>query len=68
MQEPEFYLVWQERSGCCTPTYKHSTYQGAKTECERLTRQNGGTFYVLAHMATATKQDIIFKEVDRIPF
>ena len=68
MQRPKFYLVWKEGSNTNTPTYKHQSYNSAKTECERLTRENGGQFHVLCHMATATKNDILFEEVETIPF
>lgn len=67
MSGPEFYLVWREGT---TPKFKHYTYASAKIECERLTRKHGGKFHVLAHVATAEKQDIVFREMklEDIPF
>ena len=68
MNQPQFYLIWKEGSCESTPTYKHEDYENAKTECERLTRIYGGTFHVLAHVATAKRNDIFYEEVDSIPF
>lgn len=70
MNGPQFYLVWKEGSGNGTPSYKHANYQSAKAECERLTRAHGGKFHILAHVATAERQDIVFTriELDDIPF
>jgi len=68
MNEPQFYLVWKEGSHSNTPSFKHLSYDSAKLECERLTRESGGKFHVLAHVATATRNDVIFEEVDQIPF
>ncbi|ODS24188.1 hypothetical protein AB835_04730 [Candidatus Endobugula sertula] len=68
MAQPQFYLVWREGSHSNTPTFKHPNYGSAVAECKRLTRENGGKFYILAHVATAEKRDIDFTEVDQIPF
>ena len=70
MTLPDFYLVWRENSNSGTPTYKHTSYSSAKAECERLTRLHGGKFHILAHVATAEKIDVVFKEIEleQIPF
>lgn len=68
--QPDFYLVWKEGSNGHTPTYRHGSYPSAKRECERLTREHGGKFHILAHIATAEKTDVTFTEIkiDDIPF
>ena len=68
MKEPQFYVVWREGSKPSTPTYKHARYGDALEECKRLTLIHGGSFHVLCHVATATKNDIQIEEVDSIPF
>lgn len=68
MMQSEFYLIWREGSNSGTPTYKHTSYDSARDECKRLTRLHGGTFYILRHVATATRNDVIFDELDDIPF
>jgi hypothetical protein len=61
---PQFWIVWREGT---SPSYKHSTYQSAVNEAERLARVNGGTFHVLEHRATAQRVDVVVTEVER-PF
>lgn len=64
IDQPDFYLVWREGT---TPHYKHNTYQSAKAEAERLTREHGGTFHVLEHRASAKRIDVELTEVEK-PF
>lgn len=61
---PQFWMVWREGT---VPSFKHTSYQSAKTEAERLARENGGTFHVLEHRASARRVDVEVTEVER-PF
>lgn len=61
---PQFWLVWREGTA---PSFKHTSYQSAKNEAERLSRQHGGVFHVLEHRATACRIDVVVTEVER-PF
>jgi hypothetical protein len=64
MTQPDFYLIWRENSNNNTPTYRHNSYASAKAECKRLTSEYGGKFHILAHVATAERVDVTFKEID----
>jgi len=69
-EKSKFFMVWKEGSNCNSPSYKHPDYELAKQECMRLTRLHGGTFHILAQVASATKTDVQFEELysDGIPF
>ena len=67
----DFYLVWREGSSPNTPTFKHQSFEMAKSECIRLARENPGVeFHICKHVASALKQDVLFETVDdfEIPF
>lgn len=66
--EGQFFMVWREGSNSSTPTYRHTTYQSALNEAERLARLHGGKFHVLMHVATAEKMDVKITEYSPIPF
>lgn len=68
MKSPEFFMVWRDGSDGNTPSYRHSTYQSALKEAERLARLHGGKFHVLTQSATVEKIDVKVTEYDGIPF
>lgn len=49
----------------------HSSKALAFTEAERLSRMNGGTFFVLEAKGSASRQDVrieVFKDEEEFPF
>lgn len=63
----KFWLVWCVQSG--TPTHKHSTYESACMEAERLARNNPGKrFEVMERMSSVMKQDVIWEGELSLPF
>jgi len=62
----QFFVVWNETGN--NPTFKHTTMEAAKKEAERLASQYGGEFHVLAACGTARRTNVVFEEVDNIPF
>jgi len=65
----EFWLVWNPLGG--SPTHQHPSLHLAKTEAERLARQNPGQdFFVLQTCGLARKTDVewIPINVDEPPF
>lgn len=67
MSEHDFYVVWNPQGR--TPTYKHSTEELARTEAERLARNNPGQqFYVMAPLGLARRVDVEYKQLNQLPF
>lgn len=66
--EPQYWCVWCEGGG--SPTVKHDDFSSARSEAQRLARQNPGKrFAVLAAAVAYIKDDV--REVrfdDGIPF
>ena len=61
-----FWLVWNHNGG--VPTVQHETAQSAKTEAERLARNNPGQqFHVLEWTGTAIKRDVDWIECEFEP-
>lgn len=55
--EPLFWCVWADGGG--TPTVKHSGYEDARREAQRLARNNPGQrFVVLAAAVAFVKRDV----------
>lgn len=71
MSSAPFYVVWNPNGQM--PRYQHTSYESACTEAGRLARLSPGMdFHVLACVATARKNDLVFQEYehdsDPIPF
>lgn len=59
MNGDTFWIVWGEGKG--TPTFKHMTFEAAKTEAKRLARNNPDRhFHVMERKGTAVKNDVSF--------
>jgi hypothetical protein len=57
MSQKPFWMVWNERGHA--PTYKHETLQSARTEAERLARNNPThVFHVLSLYGSCAKNDV----------
>ena len=55
MSKPKFWMV----VGLGTPTVRHTSWESAKQEAERLARMNPGqSFTVMSSIATVTKSDV----------
>ncbi len=66
-----FFMVYAQDGGA--PTYRHATVDEAKTEAERLARQNPGKkFFVLMTVAVSKRVDVESRMLvnlsDIIPF
>ncbi|NLG06041.1 MAG: hypothetical protein GX567_19765 [Clostridia bacterium] len=63
-----FFVVWNPAHGL--PRYKHGTFDGAKTEAERMANAHpGDEFFVLAVAGRAVRQNPVeWTPVDDIPF
>lgn len=65
----KFWMVWCPSKK--EPTKRHNSYSHAKSEAERLARDNPGLdYYVLESIAHARKSDVVVTKfpVDPIPF
>ena len=64
----EFFLVWNPSTG--RTQYKHGSLGQARSEAERLARENPGqVFHVLANMGCARKTDVEWiPSDDGVPF
>lgn len=62
MSEEQFWAVWNPAHG--EPTVRHSSFEIAKAEAERLARFNPGQkFYVLAACGVARRVDVTFEPI-----
>lgn len=70
MSDDTFFMAWNPSRSA--PNYKHSSYQEAKREAERLSRNTPGEkFFVLQAVSLTRKVDIETKmltQPDEIPF
>ena len=69
MDNETFFVVWQPESG--NPTYRHRTYESAKTEAERLADCSPRReFYVLQAVSKSAKVSVVTKVLgaDGLPF
>ncbi len=63
MDTGTFFVVWQPESG--NPTYRHETYQQAKTEAERLADCSPRReFYVLQAVSKSAKVSVMTVQLD----
>ena len=63
MEEPAFWLVWNETNGA--PVHKHKSFLSAKAEAERLASRIGGQkFHVLQLVGSCVKQDVAWIGVE----
>jgi hypothetical protein len=62
MKTLKFWLVWNEQGR--NPTYKHATEADARAEAERLAKTYGGTFHVMALVASCQKNDVTWREAE----
>lgn len=62
-----FFIVWCESAG--RPTFKHTTFDAARLEAERLATENPGRqFHVLQSVGTAQHRKVDWFDHDQIPF
>ena len=66
-KDQPFYLVWNPRTGYTQ--HQHNTLGEAKTEAQRLARQNKGQeFIILSPVVKLQVADVIETVYDEIPF
>lgn len=62
-----FWLVWNPQGNA--PKHRHNSKDEAIKEAFRLARLNpDNEFFVLQALGTAKKVDVIYEELDQIPF
>lgn len=62
-----FWLVWNPQGR--SPVYRHGSLKSAQAEAARLARNNPGEeFYVLATVGRCKAVDVIWTEIDELPF
>jgi hypothetical protein len=66
--QPNFYMVY--RDGSSGMTFRHPTFEAAKTEAERLANQCPGVrFFVLQSLGAAIRNDpVTWEQHDELPF
>jgi hypothetical protein len=71
MKTQKFWVVMNDGRGLALYPMRHLSEASAFTEAERLTRQNGGKFFVLEAKGACAKVDVQtarFTDDDGIPF
>lgn len=66
-----FWIVISEMRGPASWPCRHSTQSSAIAEATRLTREHGGTFFVLEAQIVVRRQDVVVKRLGddtEIPF
>lgn len=70
MTNQHFFMVFLE--GERTPTYRHSTLDGAETEAKRLSKQYGKKSFVLCSLKSFEINEFTIKDcrpdIDDLPF
>lgn len=56
MERP-FWLVWSP-TGMSPPSHRHTSYESAKTEAQRLANTTRGEFFVLEAVGVARRVDV----------